>query len=252
MRLSAVLAVTLLIVPLAAVESGFSRIQAQPPARFDVVSIKPNKSGAAASETETTPGRINLINVTPLSLLLRAFGVRTFQIIGAPGWVATERYDVVASVPGGLVLNDLARQTYMEQMLAERWQLRYHRDTRNLRVYSLVPENEGTRLVTHTGPGEYAMKIEREGPRVVLRSTRGNMQRLIEILSGFTGNVVSNDTGLGGEYDFTLEWVQDATAADAGPSLFTALREQLGLRLVSAEKPTPVIVIDQMERPSEN
>lgn len=78
------------------------------------------------------------------------------------------------------------------------------------------------------------------------------MPRLVEILSGFSGRVVSNDTGLGGEYDFTLEWIQDANATDSGPSLFTALREQLGLRLVSAERPAPVIVIDQIERPSEN
>ena len=82
-------AATLLVAALAAAESGFSRIQAQ--SAFEVVSIKPNRSGAAASETETTPGRINLLNVTPLSLLLRAFGVPAFQIASAPGWVATER-----------------------------------------------------------------------------------------------------------------------------------------------------------------
>jgi len=116
-------------------------------------------------------------------------------------------------------------------------------------VYSLV--NDGSKLVPHTGPGEYGMKVERAGPRVILRSTRGNMPRLTEILSGFIGSVVSNDSGLGGEYDFTLEWVQDAAATDSGPTLVTALRE-LGLRLVSAEKPAPVIVIDHIERPSEN
>ena len=80
----------------------------------------------------------------------------------------------------------------------------------------------------------------------------GSAERLIEILGGFVGNVVTNDTGLGGEYDFTLEWVQDPAATESGPSLFTAVREQLGLRLDSAEKPAPVIVIDQIERPSEN
>ncbi|HET9194010.1 MAG TPA: TIGR03435 family protein [Vicinamibacterales bacterium] len=242
MRYLAVLAATVLIVPL----------QAQSSTTFDVVSIKPNKSGAAASETETTPGRLNLINVTPLSLLLRAFGVLTPQIVGAPGWLATERYDVVASVPGGAVLTDQTRQAYMERMLTDRWRLRYHRETRDIPVYSLVTANEGSKMVTHTGPGEYGMKVERAGPRVILRSTRGNMPRLVEILSGFSGRVVSNDTGLGGEYDFTLEWIQDANATDSGPSLFTALREQLGLRLVSAERPAPVIVIDQIERPSEN
>lgn len=240
MRFPVFLTATLLIVPL----------QAQPPATFDVVSIKPNKSGAAASETDTTPGRISVINATPQSLLLRAFGVSNFQIIGAPDWVRTERYDVVATVPDGRVLNDRDRQSSFQKMLAERWQLRYHRETRNLRVYSLV--NDSSKLVQHAGPGEYGMKVERAGPRVILRSTRGNMQRLVEILGGFTGSVVSNDSDLGGEYDFTLEWVQDAAANDTGPTLFTALREQLGLRLVSAEKSTPVIVIDHIERPSEN
>ena len=241
MRFPAVLAALVLIVPLQA---------AQSPSTFEVVSIKPNKSGAAASETDTSPGRVSVMNATPLSLLLRAFGVSGFQIVGAPDWVARERYDVVATVPDGRVLNDQDRRVFFEKMLAERWQLRYHRETRNLRVYSLV--TDGSKMVQHTGPGEYGMKVERAGPRVILRSTRGNMQRLIEILGGFVGNVVSNDTALGGEYDFTLEWVQDPNATDAGPSLFTALREQLGLRLVSADKPAPVIVIDHIERPSEN
>jgi uncharacterized protein (TIGR03435 family) len=220
------------------------------PDTFDVVSIKPNKSGAAASETDTSPGRVSVINATPLSLLLRAFGVQAFQIANAPSWLQTERYDVVATVSDGRVLNDRDRQALFEKMLAERWQLQYHRETRNLRVYSLV--NDGSKLVQHTGPGEYGMKVERAGPRVILRSTRGNMGRLVEILSGFSGSVVSNDTGLGGEYDFTLEWVQDANTDAPGPSLFTAVREQIGLRLVSAEKPAPIVVIDRIERPSEN
>lgn len=242
MRGPVVLAATMLVVPL----------QAQPPAAFDVVSIKPNRSGAAASETDTVPGRLNLINVTPLSLLLRAFGVMSVQIVGAPGWLATERYDVVATVADGVVLTEQSRQPLLRQMLAERWRLRYHQESRTIPVYSLVASNEGSKPLAHGGAGEYAMKVEIAGPRRVLRSTRGNMSRLVEILSGATGRVVSNDTGLGGEYDFTLEWVQDASADEPGPSLFTALREQLGLRLVSTEKQAPVIVIDQIERPSEN
>ena len=242
MRFPIVLTAAVLAVP----------FQAQPPATFDVVSIKPNKSGAAASETDTSPGRLNLINVTPLSLLIRAFGVMSFQIIGAPSWLLTERYDVVATVPNGAVLTDQTRQSSIQKMLADRWNLRYHQETRNSPVYSLVASNDGSKLTPHTGPGEYAMKVERAGPRVILRSTRGNLPRLVEILSGFSGRVVSNDTGFDGEYDFTLEWLQDASANDPGPSLFTALREQLGLRLVSTEKPAPVIVIDAIERPTEN
>ena len=225
-------------------------LQAQSPNMFDVVSIKPNRSSAPGSETDTTPGRVSVINATPLSLLLRAFGVSRFQIVGAPDWALTERYDLVATVPERRVLNDQDRQSFFEKMLAERWQLRYHRDTRNLRVYSLV--NDGSKLVQHIGPGEYGMKVELAGPRVILRSTRGNMGRLVEILGGYVGNAVTNDTRLAGEYDFTLEWVQDAGSDAPGPSLSTAVREQLGLRLVSAEKPAPVVVIDRFERPSEN
>lgn len=240
MRTHLILAAALAITPL----------QAQSPDTFDVVSIRPNTSGAPGSETDTTPGRLSLINATPLSLLLRAFGVSRVQIVGAPDWVLTERYDVVATVPECRVLSDQDRQPLFQKMLAERWQFRYHRETRNLRVYSLV--NDGSKLVQHTGPGEYGMKVERAGPRAILRSTRGNMGRMAEILGGFAGNVVANDTGLGGEYDFTLEWVQDASADAPGPSLFTALREQVGLRLVSAEKPAPVVVVDRIERPSAN
>jgi len=227
-------------------------VWAQPQDSFEVVSIKPNKTGSPGSETDTTPGRLSLINVTPLSLLLRAFGVSAFQIADAPEWTRTERYDVVATVADGRVLTDQARRPFVEKMLVDRWQLRYHRETRNLRVYSLVAANEGVKLVPHTGPGEYGMKVELAGPRVVLRSTRGNMGRLAEILGGYAGGTVTNDTTLAGEYDFTLEWAQDARPDDAGPSLFTALREQLGLRLVVAEKPAPVIVIERIERPSEN
>src|SRR4029079_19659775 len=103
------------------------------------------------SETDNTPGRVSVINATPLSLLLRAYGVSRFQIVGATAWALTERYDLVATVPEGRVLNDQQRQTFFEKMLTERWQLRYHRDTRNLRVYSLV--NDGSKLMPHAGPG---------------------------------------------------------------------------------------------------
>jgi uncharacterized protein (TIGR03435 family) len=226
--------------------------QAQAPATFDVVSIKPNRSAAAASETDTLPGRLVLTNVTPLSLLVRAFGVMSYQIVGAPAWAATDRYDVVGSVAGGVVLTERSRQPLLQQVLADRWHLRHHQETRTIPVYSLAASAEGPRLTAHSGPGEYSMKVETIGPRRILRSTRGNMSRFIEILSGATGRVVTDDTGMTGQYDFTLEWIQDASADDPGPSLFTAIREQLGLRLVSLDKPAPVIVIDQIDRPSEN
>ena len=218
---------------------------------FDVVSIRRNNSGAPGSETDTEAGRISLINATPLSLVLRAFGVRAPQVIGLPGWAATERYDVIVTVARGQVLNDRDRQPFFQKMLEDRWQLGFHRDTRRMRVYSLVV-SDPSKLAVDKGQGEYAMRVENTGGRAILRSTNGNMGRLAEMLTGFAGNVVFDDTGLTGEYDFTLDWVRDVSADAPGPSLFTALPEQIGLRLVSVEKPVPVVVIDRFERPSDN
>jgi uncharacterized protein (TIGR03435 family) len=227
-------------------------LQAQSTRTFEAVSIKRNLSGAAGSDTNTTTGRLNLINVTTLSVILRAFGILNPQVISAPDWLASERYDVIAVTGGADALTDKQRQPFIQAMLAERWSLRFHRETRTLQVYSLVPSRNGTKLVQHSGPGEYAMKRELADGRMVLRSTRGNIGRLVEILSGLMGSLVIDGTGLSGEYDFTLEWVQDQNAdAVAGPSLFTALQEQLGLRLESTKKPVETIVIDHIERPSE-
>ena len=225
---------------------------AQSAATFDAISIKPNRNGAAASDTNTTPGRLSLINVTPKSLVWRAFGLLDPQVAGAPDWMSSERYDVIAVTGGADALSDKERQPFLRAMLADRWQFRFHWETKNLRVYSLVGAKSGSKLVPHTGPGEYSMKIEAAGGRLILRSTKGNMRRLVEILTGQMRGLVINDTGLSGEYDFTLEWTQDQNVDVAGPSLVTALQEQLGLRLESARKPTPVLVIDHVERPSDD
>ena len=229
-----------------------SPLHAQSSRTFEVISIRPNRSGAQASDTNTTPGRLSLINVTPLSLILRAFGVLVPQVVGAPDWLSTERYDVIAVTGGDDALTDKSRQPFIQAMLAERWQFRFHRETRSLRVYSLVPAKTGVKLISHSGPGEYAMKVQPSGDHMLLRSTRGNIPRFVEILSGLTGTLVTNDTALSGEYDFNLEWVQDQNSDAAGPSLFTALQEQLGLKLEPARKPMETIVIDHIERPSEN
>jgi uncharacterized protein (TIGR03435 family) len=225
-------------------------LTAQGPAALEVVSIKPNRTGAAASDTNTTPGRLSFINVTPLSLIRRAFGVQDFQITGLPDWAASERFDVVAVLDRSTVLNDQDRQPFLLRMLADRWSLRFHRESREHGVYSLVVA-DASRLKPHTGAGSYAMNVE-PGDRVALRSTRGNIGRLVEILSRYTDRVVIDDTGLTGEYDFTLEWVQNPAVDGASPTLFTALREQTGLRLDPARRTMPVIVIDSIDRPSTN
>src|SRR5580765_861727 len=220
---------------------------------FDAVSIKRNRTGAAASDTNTTPGRVSLVNVTMLTVILRAFRVQRPQVVGAPDWAVNERYDIVAVTGDATALSDETRQAYLQALLADRCQFRFHRDTREIRVYSLVPSKNGPKLVAATDSGTYSMRVQpTEDGRLRLRSTRGNMLRFAEILTGQVGELVADHTGLSGEYDFTLEWVPDVNASNAGPSLFTALDEQLGLKLESTKSRVQAIVIDHVERPTEN
>jgi len=227
---------------------------AQSPARtFDAVSIKRNRTTDVASDTNTTPGRLSLVNATMLSVVLRAFGVLRPQVVGAPDWLASERYDVLSVTGDGTALTDESRRAYLQNLLVERCGLTFHRETREVRVYSLVPSKTGHKLVTHAGPGEYSMRVQPAGDgRLRLRGTRGNIPRLVEILTGQLGELVLDRTGLSGEYDFTLEWAPNANDGAAGASLFTAVVEQLGLRLESGKRPMEAIVIDRIERPTED
>jgi uncharacterized protein (TIGR03435 family) len=231
-----------------------SSVAAQSPARtFDAVSIKRNRTADAASDTNTTPGRLSLVNVTMLSVVLRAFGVLRPQVVAAPDWLNSERYDILAVTGDGTALTDERRRAYLQNLLVERCGLIFHRETREIRVYSLVPSRAGHKLVTHTGAGEYSMRVQPAGDgRLRLRSTRGNVPRLVEILTGQLGELVIDGTGLSGEYDFTLEWVPNANESTVGASLFTAVGEQLGLRLESETRPMDAIVIDRIGRPTED
>jgi len=231
-----------------------SSLAAQSPGRtFEAVSIKRNRTAVAASDTATTPGRLSLVNATMMSVVLRAFGVLRPQVVGAPEWLVSERYDILAVTGDGTALTDESRRAYLQNLLVERCGLTFHRETREIRVYSLVPSRTGHKLGTHAGSGEYSMRVQpADDGRVRLRSTRGNIPRLVEILSGQLGELVVDRTGLSGEYDFTLEWVPNANDSAAGASLVTAVAEQLGLRLESGKRPMEAVVIDRIERPTED
>jgi uncharacterized protein (TIGR03435 family) len=244
MRKSPILLVSLAIL--------FSVARAQNVQAFSTVSIKPNRSGAPNSETETVAGRVSLVNVTPLSLLLRAFGVQEFQLNGVPKWATQERYDVVAVTDAPQALGDVQRRTPFQTMLTERWRLAYHRETRQMNVLSLQIDKRGRKILDSAGSGEYGMKVRAADGRRILESTKGNIPRLVEILSQASGKVILDETGLSGQYDFTLEWVQDVTAQGEGVGLGTALKEQLGLALVETKRPIEIIVIDRFTRPTEN
>jgi uncharacterized protein (TIGR03435 family) len=201
-------------------------------------------------------GRVVATNVT-LGILLRwAYGVQEFQIAGEPGWSTADGYDITAA-PEKPATREQTLQM-LQAMLADRFHLVLHRETKELPVYSLVIAKGGPKLAKLDDPDETHTSMR--GPVGTPGGGRKLMGRAtMAHLAGNLGGLVLDSkvidrTGLSGLFEFTLEWTQDAggAAVAAGPSLFTALQEQLGVKLEAAKGPVEILVIDHVEKPSEN
>jgi len=281
-----------------------SRVRAQSPQTpapaFEVASIKPNNSGDGTVMMQQQPGgRFTAKNI-PLRLLIRnAYQLQDFQIVGAPSWINSERYDIVAKAEDGTPPEtpSLDRtgpnriQLMIRSLLAERFQLVAHEETRELPIYALVVARSDGKL----GPDLKKSEVDcnavfaagrgrgmppppppgapqpGERPQCGIRIGMGNLAmggaplpQFANSLAMFVGRTVQDKTGLAGNYDVTLTWTPDQMpqrppgapepppADPNGPSIFTALQEQLGLKLDSQKGPVSVLVIDRVERPKEN
>jgi len=225
----------------------------QAPQAFEIVSIRPNVTGSESRRASSAPGGAFVATNAGLRLLMsRAFGVPEAQIVRGPGWVDTEKYDVNAraAVPYEMTREQL--RPCLQAMLAERFGLKFHRERKEGSVYSLVLAKNGPKFREHAGDGRSGISASTEQGKTNISGTKITMARLAEYLSGQADRRVIDNTGLTGEYDFVVEWSPDETVASAQPSIFAALQEQLGLRLVSTIGPIETIVIDDVDRPSEN
>ena len=250
---------------------------------FDVASIKPNTFVDGPTEMATQPGgRLTIVNV-PLRLLIRnAYGIQDSQLVDAPKWIAEERFDIVAKangeIPRPVPGNPGPLQGMMRSLLAERFKLAVHRETRDFPAYALQLARSDRRLgpQLHPSPTDCAALVASgqphaspdERPRCGVRASGGHMlagglpvAQLATLLSTMVDRTVVDRTGLPGAYDFELNWTPDRTpqrldaarpSSPDNPSIFTALREQLGLKLESAKTPTEVLIIDHVERPTPN
>jgi uncharacterized protein (TIGR03435 family) len=268
-----------LIVPASTVCAPVVRAQSQAPAAssiqppsFDVISVKPNKSSLGAYGlviTEFTADGFRGANVPVHSLLLQAYGLHEGEIIGEPAWASSEVFDIEAKVAGPDVaafskLDSDQRQAMLQQVLAERFKLATHRETRDLPVYALSVAKGGPRLKESAiDPSVPASARRGGGVRMSMGMISANectIPYFLSMLSRQLGRTILDRTGLTGNYDFTLRWMpdngttaaSDGAQADALPSIFTALQEQLGLKLESTKAPASVLVIDHLEKPSEN
>jgi len=236
---------------------------------FDVASIKPNLSGVEGGSIRLTPGgRLVARNASLRQLISAADDVRDFQLFGGPPWMASDRFDIEAKAAGD---PDQDRISLMLQaLLADRFRLTVHREKRELPIYRLTVAKGGSKLQPSKAdqctpmippPAQFDPATLR--PCGGFNTNVGMMlggsvsaARLAAALSRTLGRTVVDETSLGGSYDVSLHWTPDeappAVDNSADPSLFTALQEQLGLRLESAKGPVEVLIVDRAEKPSEN
>jgi uncharacterized protein (TIGR03435 family) len=231
-------------------------IPAQTPQQFDVAVIRLDPAGPAPGTSFNLfeGGRLKITN-EPIKLLIRAaFQLQNAQIIGAPAWLETDRYDIEAKTgrPERIQQDQLA--PLLQNLLAERFGLKSHRETRELTVYALVNQQTGSQKLKPGTEGEpSAMNTHgASGASQQLVATSVTTAQLASYIGNRLGRIVLDKTGLSGIYDFKLEWVPDDATDPSLPSLVTALREQLGLKLEQQKSPVEVLVIDSIQRPSEN
>jgi uncharacterized protein (TIGR03435 family) len=253
---------------------------ASAPLTFEVASIKPSDPNARGTQLMLQPPNgIRVVNAPVTMLITFAYNIRDFQLVDAPGWTSSTRYDILAkgeatpdseNVPiDPRKMNDEQLKTRGEEMrermrslLADRFQLAIHKETKEGSVYALVVAKGGSKLqpALENAQGNRGMRMERGQ----LTGMSAPIEFLATTLSGQLGRPVIDKTGLTGKYDFKLTWAPDMPsgpsknpeapppAALEGPSIFTAVQEQLGLRLESQKGPVEMIVIDRIEHPSEN
>jgi uncharacterized protein (TIGR03435 family) len=143
----------------------------------------------------------------------------------------------------------------LRSLLEDRFRLKVHREIREQPVYSLGVAKEGPKLKTSSADEQPGMALGSKGQTIEMRFSKWTMARLARQISVNEGRKVLDKTELSGEYDFTLSYVDDRRAVGGqqdGPSLFTALQEQLGLKLESQKGPVEVLVIEHADKPSEN
>jgi len=230
-----------------------------PPTKtFEAVSIRKREGGTGGS-TSRPAGGFMAPNLAVINLITMAYDLRFVQLIGGPEWIRTDRYDVMARAEGNPPISEM--RPMLQAMLADRFKLKAHRETREVQGYRLVQAQPG-RLGPKLQEGaDCALKAARpngpcgityNGPSLTFRGSpianlRGNLE------AGAGGPVI-DATGLSGLYDFELRWseVRPGEPPSDLPNLFTALQEQLGLKLEPTRVTLEVLVIDSIERPTEN
>ena len=249
---------------------------ATPPLKFEVASIKPpDPTFRGASSSRDAGEGLDIRNVSVRNLITLAYGLRDFQLVGGPSWIDSESYDVLAKAPivaagaasgapDGTAESMDHRKTRFQRvnerlrsLLADRFGLVMHHEARNQPVFLLTIAKDGPKLVQVPTPDGPPRKEEGRGHS---QGIAVPIEMLVATLSNATHLTVVDKTGLTGIFDYTLNWDPTPLGANpdspppdsVGPTIFTAVQKQLGLRLESGKAPVDVVVIDHVDHPSAN
>lgn len=255
--------------------------QAQSPAAADpppsyIDSVKPNNAVDARSFSEYSPGgRFTATAVTVGALLRIAYRIQPYQLVGAPSWIGTKRYDIAAKVEGSPAPS---LQVFLRALLKDRFRLAIHNEIREMPIFALVVSRSDGRLGPQLSKSSFDCAAYSAGPHpppepghtpncatnIGLGTLLGkaiSMAQLATSLAPFAARFTVDRTALTGSYDVELRWTPDqgfpdpagnVTPDPSGPSIFTALQEQLGLKLISDKGSVAVLVVDHLEEPSAN
>ena len=229
---------------------------AQPPLRFEVASIRPHQlTGNEPSDRKMLPGGRFVATATPVRTLIRiAFGADS--VSGAPSWTDNETFDIDATTENHAeVTTPQQFQLLILSLLEDRFQFKFHREEKEVPVYWLEldkPGRLGPARKPSTPDSQPNMSTNANGSKGVMKVAKMSMTDIAAALRRQTGRPVEDHTDLIGNFDFQIEWATEETPDSADPSLFTVLKEQLGLKLRPAKGTTEAIIIDQITRPSAN
>lgn len=226
---------------------------------YDVVSIKPNKSGGGNYGWRTGDDSFTATNVPLKFLVSTAYDIKEDLISGVSGPIDSARFDVTAKIvePDPTVmkkLSDKQRQAMLLPVLTERFQLKAHTEIKVLPIYELVIQG-GPKFKQSSGSSNQGWGWNFKNNQATLTAHDLSMMALTSILTNTMHRTVIDKTGLTGKYELSLKWSQDvgtSSTTDTDPSIFTALPEQLGLKLKPAKGPVETLVVDHAAMPSAN
>jgi uncharacterized protein (TIGR03435 family) len=247
--------------------SGLSLHGQSPGPKFEVASLKRSAPGGRGGGIRPSPGgeRYIATNATLRMMLMVAYGVRNEQIVGGPDWINTDRFDMNAKAEKPSTIDEL--HLMLQDLVAERFQLKLHREKKDLPIYVLSVDKDNPKLESHTAQnaGEPWIEVEVvQFPRMRWHAKFATMDLFARRLGEVTDRPVVNQTGLTGGFDFDLEFTRELPPGvpenaningvpldTSGPTIFEAVRK-LGLKLERQKGPVETIVIDKIEKPVEN